>query len=120
VFTPLPDPLWPVLALAVIQLVDGVLCLKPVAPIAACFDAVGFPLRLRWVFPVVKLAAAAGLLAGTWVPWLGLVTSLALVMYFVLAVAAHIRVRDFSRNLFVNASGMLVICVAVTLACFVG
>ena len=32
--------------------------------------------------------------------------------YFTLAVAAHIRVRDFRRNLFVNAFGMLGICAA--------
>lgn len=115
----LPDPVWPVLGLAFIQLVDGVLCLGPVAPIAACFDAVRFPRRLWWVFPVVKFTAVAGLLAGLWVPWLGLLTSLALVLYFVLAVAAHVRVRDFSRDLFVNASGMLAICVGVTLGCFV-
>lgn len=114
----LPDPVWPVLGLAIIQLVDAVLCLRPPAVIAACFDAVGFPSRLRWVFPVVKFAAVTGLLAGLRVPWLGLVTSLALVLYFVLAVAAHVRVRDFSRNLFLNATGMLVICVAVTAVSF--
>lgn len=114
----LPDPVWPVLGLALIQLVDAVLCLRPVAPIAACFDAVAFPRRLWWVFPVVKFAAVAGLLAGLWVSGLGLLTCLALVLYFVLAVAAHVRVRDFSRNLFLNATGMLVICVAVTAVSF--
>ena len=114
----LPDPMWPVLGLAFIQLVDAVLCLRPVTPIADCFEAVHFPRRLWWVFPVVKFAATAGLLVGLWVPWLGLVTCLALVLYFVLAVAAHVRVRDFSRNLFVNAAGMLVICAAVTIVSF--
>ncbi len=115
----LPDPVWPVLGLAFIQIVDALLCIGPIAPIAACFDAVRFPRRLWWIFPVVKFTAAAGLLVGLWVPWLGLVTSVALVLYFVLAVAAHIRARDWSRNLFLNATGMLVVCVAVTLACFV-
>ncbi|MGI8456776.1 MAG: DoxX family protein [Propionibacteriaceae bacterium] len=115
----LPDPVWPVLVLAFIQLVDGLFCLGPVAPIAACFEAVRFPRRLWWVFPVIKFAAAAGLVGGVWVPWLGLVTSLALVLYFLLAVAAHLRVRDLSRNLFLNASGMLAICIGVVIACFV-
>ena len=116
--TSLPDPVWPVLVLAAISLLDGLACIKPIAPIARCFTDVEFPRRLWWVFPVIKFAAVVGLVAGTWVPWLGLVTSVALVAYFVLAVGAHVRVRDFGRNLFVNASGMLVICVAVLVFCF--
>jgi hypothetical protein len=35
------------------------------------------------------------------------------------AIAFHIRARDFGRNLFVNATGMLVICVATALFCFI-
>lgn len=115
----LPDPIWPVLVLAVIQLGDGLLCLKPVAFIAACFDAVELPVRMRWVMSPIKFAATAGLVAGLWIPYLGAVTSVALVVYFVLAIAAHIRARDFGRNLFLNATGMLVICVATLLYSFV-
>ena len=114
----LPDPVWPVVVLAVIQVVDGLICLRPIEPIARCFADVGFPRRWWWLFPVIKFAAAAGLLAGIWLPGLGLVTSAALVAYFVLAVGAHVRARDFGRNLFVNATGMLVVCVAVLIACF--
>ncbi len=115
----LPDPGWPVIVLAVIQLLDGIACLKPIAPIAQCFNDVGFPRRLWWLFPVIKFAAAAGLAGGLWIPGLGLLTSVALVAYFLLAIGAHVRARDFGRNLFVNATGMLVICVAVLLFCFV-
>jgi hypothetical protein len=114
----LPDPVWPVLVLAVISFLDGLACIKPIAPIARCFTDVEFPRRLWWVFPVIKFAAAAGLVAGIWIPVLGLVTSIALVVYFLLAVGAHLRVRDLGRNLFVNATGMLVICVAVLVYSF--
>lgn len=114
----LPDPAWPVVALAAIQLVDGVLCLKPVSFIAACFDDVGFPRRWWPVTPVIKFAAAAGLLLGTRVPVIAGLTSAALVAYFVLAVGAHLRARDYSRNLFVNATGMLLVCTATTVYCF--
>ena len=61
----------------------------------------------------LKIAAGAGLIAGIWIPYLGLLTSVCLVAYFVAAIAFHLRARDFGRNLFVNATGMLVICVAV-------
>ncbi len=116
---PFPDPIWPVVALAIITAVDGVLCVKPAAFIDACFEDVGWPRRLRWMMPATKFAAVAGLIAGIWVPYLGAVTSSALVVYFLLAIAAHLRARDFGRNLFVNATGMLAVCVAVTLYCFV-
>lgn len=114
-----PAPVWPVLVLAFIQLVDGVLCLKPVPFIAECFENVGWPRRFWRLTPVLKFAAAAGLVAGIWIPWLGTVTSIALVGYFVAAIGMHLRARDFGRNLFVNATGMLLICVAVAVFCFV-
>ncbi len=116
--TPLPDPQWPVVVLAVIQLVDAVLCIKPAAFIADCFRGVNWPQRLWWLMPPIKLAAAAGLVAGLWIPHLAALTCAALVAYFLCAVAAHVRARDYGRNLFLNATGMLVICIAVGVFCF--
>lgn len=114
-----PDPVWPVLALAAIQFVDAILCIKPVAFVAACFDDVDWPRRLWWTVPPVKFAAAAGLVAGIWIPYLAAVTSVCLVAYFVVAIGMHVRARDFGRNLFLNATGMLLVCVGVTLFSFV-
>lgn len=71
------------------------------------------------LMPVIKFAAAAGLVAGLWIPWLGLVTTACLLAYFVGAIAMHTRARDFGQNLFFNASAMLAICIAVLLWCFV-
>lgn len=115
----LPDPIWPVVVLAFIQVVDAALCLKPAGFIARCLTNVRFPRRgWRWLTPL-KLAAAGGLVAGVWIPYLGLVTTLALVAYFVVAVTMHVRARDLGRDLFVNATGMLLICLAVLVFCFV-
>ena len=105
------DPIWPLFVLAAIQLADAAACVKPIAPVASCFDDVNFPRRFWWVFTPIKLAAAAGLLVGVWVPEIGLAACLGLVLYFVLAVGAHFRARDFGRNLFVNAIGMMVLTV---------
>lgn len=103
----LPDPVWPVVLLALVSFGDGLLCIRPVAFVAKCFGDVGFPRRWWWVMPPIKFAAAAGLTAGIWLPYLGAVTSAALVLYFVIAIAMHLRAHDIGRNLFVNATGML-------------
>ena len=68
----------------------------------------------------LKFAAAAGLITGIWVPYLGAVTTIALVLYFVLAIAMHVRAHDLGRNLFVNATGMLVLCVFTLIVSFIG
>ena len=113
----LPDPAWPVIALALISLVDAVMCLQPVPLVRECLESVRFPRRYWRVLPVVKLAAASGIVAGLWLPGLALLTSTALVAYFVVAMLMHLRARDLGRNLFVNAMGMLAICVAVPAVC---
>ncbi len=115
----LPDPVWPVVVLAVIQVADGALCLRPVRFIAECLRDVGWPRRYWWLMSPVKFAAAAGLTVGIWVPYLGVLTCAALVGYFVTAIAMHVRARDFGRNLFVNAAGMLVVCIATLVYSFV-
>lgn len=112
------DPVWPVVVLAAISFADGLLCLKPAQFIAKCFRDVGWPQKWWWLMPIIKLAATAGLIAGIWVPVVGLLTSVCLVLYFVVAIAMHIRARDFGRNLFLNATVMLAICVSVLLWCF--
>jgi len=115
----LPHPVWPVVVLAIIQFGDGLMCLKPAAFIADCFERVNWPRRYWWLMPPIKFAATAGLIAGIWLPYLAAVTSVALVVYFICAVAAHLIARDFSRYLFLNASSMLLACIVVTVFCFV-
>ena len=109
----LPDPVWPVLVLAFVSAGDALLCVRPAAFIAQCFRDVNFPERWWWVMPWIKAAAAAGLVAGIWIPYLGLVTAVCLVVYFVLALTFHVRARDFGRNFFVNAPGMFLLCLFV-------
>jgi hypothetical protein len=116
--TLLPDPVWPVIVLAFIQFGDALMCFKPVPFIAKCFEDVRFPRSLWWITPPIKFVAAAGLIAGIWIPVLGAITTAALVLYFLVAIAMHIRACDFGRNLFVNATGMLAICVTVGVFCF--
>jgi hypothetical protein len=50
----------------------------------------------RWMVPfgVVLAAGAAGLVVGLVVPALGVAAAIGLVVYFVCALGAHVRVRD--------------------------
>lgn len=103
-------PWWPLAGLAAIQLGDAAMCLKPAGFIRACLTDVRFPRRYWRLLPVLKTAAAVGLIAGIWIEPLAVVTAAALVAYFVVAIGFHLHARDFGRNLFVNATGMLVLC----------
>jgi len=113
------DPIWPLLVLAAIQLGDAVASFKPMAFAAECFEDVNFPRKYWWVVTPIKLAAAVGLVAGLWVPEIGLAACIGLIVYFLLAIGAHVRARDLGRNLFVNATGMLVLTAGTTYLCFV-
>jgi len=73
---------------------------------AACLDFVGaesvkvvadrVQVSTRWMVPLGALLAsgAVGLLAGFAVPALGTAAAIGLVLYFMCAVSAHLRVRD--------------------------
>lgn len=101
-------------ALAVLRLGDAALCRKPVAFVRDCLLDVGFPRRFRWLLPPLKVAAATGLVIGIWVRPVALLTCVALVCYFLVAIAMHLRAHDIGRNLLVNATGMLALCAAAT------
>lgn len=106
------EPWWPLAALAVVQVLDAGLCWRPAAFVADCLNDVRFPSSFWSMLTPLKLASAVGLVIGIWVAPLALLTCGALVAYFVVAVGMHLRARDFGRNLFVNATAMLVFCFA--------
>ncbi|PKW18868.1 DoxX family protein [Saccharopolyspora spinosa] len=104
------EPWWPLAVLALIHFGDALLCIKPVGFVRQCLVDVGFPERYWRLLPLLKFAAAAGLVIGIWFRPLAILTSAALVCYFLIALASHIRARDFGRNLFLNCTGMLAAC----------
>jgi hypothetical protein len=95
---------WAAPALALAQLADAAFCVRPLAFVARCLERVRFPRRHWRLLPPIKAASGVGLVIGLWVPGLGAVTAGALVVYFVLAVASHVRVRDVGLNLAAAAS----------------
>ncbi len=91
-------------ALAAFQAGDAVACGIPLPPIAKSLDTLGVPENVRRVLPVVKAAAAIGLLSVRWFPGLARLTTAMLTLYFVLAVGAHIRAHDKVVNALPAAS----------------
>ena len=84
-------------ALAVFHAGDAVACAIPVPYIAKILDSVEVPANIRWVFPVVKAAAAVGLASVYRFPALARLTTALLTVYFALAVGAHLRVGATQR-----------------------
>lgn len=100
--------------LAAFQAADAVLCAIPAPFIATALDTVECPQQIRPVLPIVKAASAVGLLAVHRFPGLARLTTAALTLYFVLAVGAHVRVRDSIANT-VPAASFLALFAAMTL-----
>lgn len=100
-------------ALAAFQAGDALACAIPVSYIAKSLDTLGVPQNVRWVLPVVKAASVVGLLSAGRFPVLARLTTAMLTLYFVLAVGAHIRVRDRVVNA-VPAVSFLVTYAALT------
>lgn len=90
--------------LAAFQAVDAVACAIPIPPITKTLDMLGVPQGIRWVLPSAKAASAIGLLSAGRVPALARLTTAMLTLYFMLAVGAHLRVRDKIVNVIPAAS----------------
>ena len=90
--------------LAAFQAVDAVACAIPIPPIEKSLDTLGVPQDIRWILLATKAASVIGLLSASRFPALARLTTAMLTLYFVLAVGAHLRVRDKVVNLIPAAS----------------
>lgn len=72
---------------------------------------IGVPLGMFPFLASCEIAGAAGVLVGLWYGPLGIAAAIGLVLYFIGAVGAHLRKRDFKG--LPNASVMLIASAAV-------
>ena len=100
--------------LAAFQASDAVACAIPLSYITKAMDDLGVPPGIRWILPVVKAASVVGLLSVGRFPALARLTTAMLTIYFVLAVGAHVRVRDRVVNSVPAASFLLLYAVLTT------
>jgi uncharacterized membrane protein YphA (DoxX/SURF4 family) len=63
-------------------------------PVRVVHETVGIPLKYFPLLATCEFAGAAGLVIGIWWPLAGIGGGIGLVVYFVGAVAAHLRVGD--------------------------
>jgi hypothetical protein len=73
-------------------------------------DVVGVPLKYFPHLAACLFAGAVGLVLGIWWPPLGIAAGIGLVVYFVGAVVAHLRVRDVKGM--GSAALILILCAA--------
>src|SRR4051812_5251336 len=92
--------------LAAFQAGDAVANAIPIAYVVKAQDDVELATELRPVLPFVKAASALGLLSVFRFPGLARLTTFMLTVYFVLAVAFHVKAKDWSPGL-VAASSFL-------------
>ena len=85
----------------------------PASLVTQTLDAVNFPREYRWIFAPIKAAAALGLFSVRWFPGLARLTTAMATLYFVLAVACHVRARDVSPSA-VSAAAFAVIFAVLT------
>jgi hypothetical protein len=85
----------------------------PVSLVTQTLDAVDFPREYRWIFPPIKAAAAVGLFSVRWFPGLARLTTAMATLYFVLAVAFHVKARDASPS-GVSAAALAVVFAVLT------
>jgi len=84
-----------VVGLAAVQVVDTIgNAILPRRYIKAHLDHLGVPDSLQRILPVIKLTTSAGLLVGIEMPWLGVLTSTALVGYYAVAAGFHMGAGD--------------------------
>ena len=83
-----------VAGLIAFQVLDALVNVVPNEWMRKDLEHLRVPNEARFVFASVKAASAAGLLAGIRRPAVGKLTARALIAYFVLAVGAHIRIKD--------------------------
>ena len=102
-----PDPWWPQAVLALVLLGDALASVRPPAFIRDCLEGVKLPRQWWWVLVVIKLLAVAGLVAGVWIPGVGVAANVGVIVYFLCAAGAHARARFLGRAFLLNYLGML-------------
>ena len=92
---------------------SGVGKLRKAKSIVESITSLGVPLRMFPFLAACEIAGGIGLIIGIWWRPLGIAAAIGVVLYFLGAVSAHLRKRDFKG---MPGAGLLLVLSAVTLA----
>ena len=115
----IPSSWLPPALLATALILDVALSIRPVQFIRDCLHGVRFPEEWWWSLLVIKVLAAAGLIAGIWVPGLAFAANSGVIAYFLCAVVAHIRAKATGSAVWINCLGMLALASATLVWSFI-
>ena len=102
------------MALTMFVSASGKLTLNPGA-VHVINEVAGVPMSLFPVLAICEIAGGLGLLAGIYRPKLGLAAAAGLVLYFVGAIIAHVRVGDWA-GISAPITPFVLACAALTLS----
>ncbi len=92
---------------------SGIAALVHFAPILPGMASAGVPVSwLRFPIGTLKTLGTAGLIAGLWIPAIGIAAAAGLVMFFVCAVYTHVLAQDISGQMMFGAFLLALNCVA--------
>ncbi|MFB2599236.1 DoxX family protein [Herbiconiux sp. P17] len=98
--------------LALAMLASGVMKVIRAPRIVAMMGAVGVTPRQLPVLGALQIAATVGLIAGIWLPTLGIAAAIGLILYFAGANIAHVRAHDPAFQ----GAILFLVCATITLA----
>jgi len=73
---------------------DAIACAIPIRYIKDDLDRLGCSARVQRAIPAVKALALAGLIWGLWMPWLGALACIGMLIYFGFAFWYHSEAND--------------------------
>ncbi len=82
------------LVLIVVLAADSVACAIPIPYIKTEFERLHCSATHMKIIPTVKVLAVAGLIFGLWVPWIGALACIGMLIYFGFAFWFHYQAND--------------------------
>jgi hypothetical protein len=87
------------------------------APILAPMESAGVPVSwLRFPIGTLKTLGTLGLIAGLWIPAVGIAAAAGLVLFFVCAIYTHVLANDFTGQMYFGGFMLSLNCAALALA----
>src|SRR3979490_1027296 len=90
---------------------SGIAALLHFQPIMAGMASAGVPVSwLRFPIGTLKTLGSLGLIAGLWIPAVGIAAAAGLVLFFVCAIYTHVLANDFTGQMYFGGFMLILNC----------